>query len=263
MKNITLLSDFGLQDATVASVKGILLQQAPGAVITDISHLAEPFHMQQAAYLLHTAWRYFPPRTVHIVLFDIFSDRRPRLLLCEKEGHFFLAPDNGILALALGEQLDHVWKCYDLAFPERFHNWVEACGRAVQSVFDDNVTQVYEMCGMSVAPRHWQPVILPDSIECHVIYIDRFGNVVLNLTRSLFEEVCRGRHFSIHFMRDEEINTLSDYYFNVSNGDVLCRFNKSGYMEIAINRENAAELLGLQLSYSQQVIYNTIKIYFE
>ncbi len=263
MKNITLLSDFGLQDATVASVKGILLRQAPEAVITDISHLAEPFHMQQAAYLLQTAWRHFPLRTVHIVLFDVFSDRHPRLLLCEKEGHFFLAPDNGILALALDGQPEHTWECYELAPPDTFHNWVEACCYAVQSVFTGNVAQTYEACSMNVSPRHWQPVILPDRIECHVIHIDRFGNVILNLTQKLFEEVRQGRNFSIRFMRDEEINTLSNYYFDVPNGVVLCRFNKSGYMEIAVNQANATELLGLQINNKQQIIYNTIKVYFE
>ena len=80
---ITLLSDFGLADASVASAKGILIQHKPLANIIDISHQVEPFHLQQAAYLLLAAYSNFPKGTCHVLLFDIFSDNTPTMLLCE------------------------------------------------------------------------------------------------------------------------------------------------------------------------------------
>jgi len=264
MSCITLLSDFGLQDAAVASARGILMQLAPGVTIVDISHLAEPFHMQQAAYLLRSAYRHFAPGTVHVVLFDIFSDRQPRLLLCEKEGYFFMAPDNGILALALGDRFERVWCCYDLQPPDVFRDWLHAVGRTAQRLLTQGADALgLEPCTMKVAPRHWQPIVQADSIECHVIYVDRFGNVVTNLTQELFRQTARDRGFRIQFMRDEEITTLSSHYFLAPEGAPLCRFNAEGYLEISINRGSAGTLLGLKPAGEQQVMYNTIKIYFE
>jgi S-adenosylmethionine hydrolase len=100
-------------------------------------------------------------------------------------------------------------------------------------------------------------------VECHVIHIDRFENVVINLTKEIFEQVGKGRPFSIQFMRDEEIKQLSTHYYNVQEGEKLCRFNETGYLEIAINRGKAASLLGLQLHRDRRLMYNTIKVYFE
>ena len=84
---ITLLSDFGLQDASVASVKGVLAQHLPEARIIDISHELEPFYLQQAAYLLLSSYKSFPQHTCHILLFDVFYDATPKLVICEKDGH--------------------------------------------------------------------------------------------------------------------------------------------------------------------------------
>src|SRR2546423_1818667 len=102
MPCITLLSDFGLQDASVAIARGILMQHCPGHPIIDISHEVKPFYTAQAAYLISSACKNFPAATCHVLLFDLFSDAMPRLALYESDGHYFLTPDNGLLPLALG-----------------------------------------------------------------------------------------------------------------------------------------------------------------
>ena len=100
-------------------------------------------------------------------------------------------------------------------------------------------------------------------VECHVVHIDRFENVVTNMTRDLFEKIGAGRPFRIQFMRDEEIHYISNHYNDQREGEKLCRFNSTGYLEIAINRGKAASLFGLRLHQKQHLIYNTIKIFFE
>ena len=114
MACITLLSDFGLQDASVAIAKGILMQHAPGLPIFDISHDIKPFHSGQAAYLLSSAYKNFPAGTCHILLFDLFSETNPRLVLCEHMDSYFLAPDNGLLPLALGNETSNALQCFEL-----------------------------------------------------------------------------------------------------------------------------------------------------
>jgi S-adenosylmethionine hydrolase len=261
---ITLLSDFGLQDGSVAAVKGVLMQHAPNVEIVDISHLIEPFHLQQAAYILTEAYRSFAPGTVHVALFDIFSENSPRLLLCEKDGQYFLAPDNGLLSLAFGNAAKTVWSCFELPPDSSFNDWLNGVGRISRSLQAQKPESLgLEPCDMKNAPNHCQPVINMNTVECQVIHIDRYENVVINLTREQFEEIGGGRRFSIRFMRDEEINEISNNYYNVREGDKLCRFNSSGYLEIAINKGKAASLFGLQLFKERHLMYNTIKISFE
>lgn len=261
---ITLLSDFGLQDASAASAKGILMQHAPDATIVDISHFIEPFHLQQAAYLLVTAYKNFPAGTCHVLLFDVFSEKTPRLLLCEKEGHYFIAPDNGLLAIAFGTELDGVWNCFELKPPGTFKDWLNTIGDLVQQL-QTNVPAMLKLQPgtLANAPQHCRPVLGNNTAECQVIHIDRYENVVINITRQQFDIVGKGRPFRIHFMRDEEITEISTHYNNVREGEKLCRFNSANYLEIAINRGKAASLFGFRLHKEQHLIYNTIKIFFE
>jgi S-adenosylmethionine hydrolase len=263
MPPITLLSDFGAQDASVAVAKGILMQHVPDVPLVDISHQVETFNIQQAAYLLLSAYPSFPERTCHILLFDLFSEAEPRLLLCEHEGQYLLAPDNGVLPLAFGDQLKHVWMCYQLKAEDSFNDWLREIGRIAAQLQARSAKDLHLPEGsMKVAPQHWQPIINGDTVECHVIHIDRYENVVINLTRRQFEEIGGGRPFRIQFMRDEELTQISSNYCNVGEGQKLCRFNATGFLEICINRGKAASLFGFKLHREKHFIYNTIKIYF-
>jgi len=261
---VTLLSDFGLVDASVASVKGILMQHNPGLPIIDISHSVEPFHLQQAAYILASAYKNFPAGSIHLVLFDVFSEKEPRFLLCENEGHYFLAPDNGILSLAFTEAQNEVWSCFELKKEHSLKDWLHRASELVHLLQTNRPGDLQlENCELKNAPVHWHPKVDGNTVECHVIHIDRFENVVINMTRELFESMIKGKTFRIQFMRDEGLATLSKHYTDEREGAKLCRFNSSGFMEIAINRGKAASLFGLRLHQKQHVIYNTIKLFFE
>jgi len=261
MAQITLLSDFGLQDASAASAKALLMRQVKDITITDISHMIEPYHVQQAAYILNAAYTNFPAGSFHIVLCDIFYDTPSRLILCEHNGHFFLAPDNGILSLAFNGKHDGAWLCLEMASNDSVKQWVNACSDTINKIGAKGTAglDTYELTNRLV---HWQPLITANSIECHVIHIDRFENVVVNLTQTAFEAAAQNRPFRIQFVR-YQINTISSHYNDVKQDDMLCRFNAAGYLEIAINRGKAASLLGLKLSKEQHLIYNSIKIVFE
>jgi S-adenosylmethionine hydrolase len=261
---ITLLSDFGLQDASIASAKGILMQHAPGMDIIDISHLIEPFHLQQAAYITTAAFRNFPPGTCHVLLFDIYSQKNPRLVLCQKEGHYFLAPDNGILALAFNSAIDGVWNCFDLVRGKTFRNWLSAVGETIRNLNGKQPSDLnLKPCTLNNAPQSWTPKVDGNAVECHVIHVDRFGNVVININREQFTEFGNGRTFRIQFVGNEEITEISEYYSDVRDGEKLCRFNAAGFLEIAINRGDASGLFGLRLRRELHVVYNTIKIFFQ
>ena len=118
-----------------------------------------------------------------------------------------------------------------------------------------------------------RPMFSDNWIEGQIIFIDNFENVIVNITRGQFEEQRKGRHFKIVFKRDEVIQSISESYADVPEGEKLALFNSAGYLEIAINKGNAAGLFGLkgfsektkQVSsmMQNQLFYQTVRVFFE
>src|SRR5207249_2723932 len=67
--------------------------------LVDITHKVTPFNVGEAAFVIAQAWRYFPKRSIHVVVVDpgVGSTRRP--ILVEAGGHYFIGPDNGVFSL--------------------------------------------------------------------------------------------------------------------------------------------------------------------
>jgi S-adenosylmethionine hydrolase len=112
--------------------------------------------------------------------------------------------------------------------------------------------------------------------DCYrqIIFIDNFENVIVNINKIEFEETRKGRKFSIVFKRDEIIDKISESYADVPEGDKLAFFNSAGYLEIAVNKGNAASLFGLQgfsekqhslqqQYMSSRLVYQSVKVFFE
>lgn len=262
MSCITLLSDFGLHDASVAIARGILMQHAPALPVIDISHEVEPYQSAQAAYLLASAYGSFPQGTVHVLLFDIFYDASPRLILSRHNGHYFLSPDNGTLPAALGT-LPESWLCMELTAKDSFTDWLHTAGKTINNLVILSQSKDNQQINLSTyQPKPGtpgRPQVTGDEVSCEAIHIDHYGNVVINMTRQEFEGLRNGRRFRLQFMMAEEIADLSDHYHDVREGFKLCRFNSHGHMEICINRGDAASLFGLRPGSK----HNDIKIYFE
>jgi S-adenosylmethionine hydrolase len=124
-----------------------------------------------------------------------------------------------------------------------------------------------------IEKNHLRPLLDNNWIEGQIIFIDNFENVIVNITHEQFEEQRKGRSFRIVFKRDEVIDRISESYADVNEGEKLALFNSAGYLEIAINKGNAAGLFGLkgfsekarQVSnmIQSQLLYQTIRVYFE
>src|SRR2546428_6155386 len=95
---ITLLTDFGSADSYVGEVKGVLLSQVHGAALVDITHQVPPGDVRGEKYILSRVWHRFPQGSVHLAVVDpgVGTDRR--VLAASTAGHFFVAPDNGLLS---------------------------------------------------------------------------------------------------------------------------------------------------------------------
>lgn len=275
MPLLTLTSDIGQQDYLVSAVKAQLLQINPEFNIVDISHTIPPFNYPQAAYVCRSAIRNFPPFTYHIILVNLFEKKPEQLLLAFHNNQYFLCADNGLLTMILegkpemviGIPLDkmaikNTIYCTDV-MGKVIHQLIS--GTSIQSIGIPDVNYLEKHHLRPLLDNHW--------IEGQIIFIDNFENVIVNITHEQFEEQRKGRSFRIVFKRDEVIDRISESYADVPEGEKLALFNSAGYLEIAINKGNAAGLFGLK-GFSErskqtsnlmqgQLSYQTVRVYFE
>ncbi|HEY9177666.1 MAG TPA: SAM-dependent chlorinase/fluorinase [Flavipsychrobacter sp.] len=263
MSVIALLSDLGYNDTGVAKTKGILLERLPHTQLIDVTHNITPYYLQQAAYLLASSVNGLAENSFHVLLFDMYYAPEVKMLLAEWEGRKILAPDNGVLPLAFHGKEVSTRLCYTMNDKGSRTAWVTAVADVIARLQNNGTDGAgYTPYEANTAAGQFLPFITANSIEGHVIHIDNFGNVVLNITKEQFEQAAAGRSFTVNFVR-ENVTSISSHYNSVNKYDKLCRFNSNGYLEISINRGNAAELFGLKLKRPEQLVYTTIKIDFE
>jgi S-adenosylmethionine hydrolase len=275
MPLLTLTSDIGNQDYLAAAVKARLLRINPGFQLVDVTHNITPFNYPQAAYVCRNAIKNFPEFTYHIILVNLFEKKPEKLLLAFHHNQYLLCADNGLLTMILEEkpemvigipleknEIKNTLYCVDV-FGKTINQLVN--GEAIQNIGLSDFTYMEK--------KPLRPAIGEDWIDGQIIFIDNFENVVVNITHDDFEKQRKGRHFKISFKRDEVIERISESYADVTEGEKLALFNSAGYLEIAINKGNAAGLLGLKgfserSSQSKQIMqnqlfYQTVRISFE
>lgn len=275
MALITLTSDIGRQDFLTGAVKGQLLQVNSEFKIVDISHELSPFNYPQAAYVCRNAIKNFPAKTFHIVLVDLFDKRCNHLLLIEHNEQYIACADNGLITMILEETPQ---KIVAIPLDPSEQKNTLYCTKVFANVFQKILQgKTIEECGstdVSIEVKNpLRPLLGEKYIEGQIIFIDNFENVIINITKEEFEEQRRGRSFKIVFKRDEVIEKISETYGDVNESEKLAIFNSANYLEIAINKGNAAGLFGLE-GYSEKVntqtqymqnrlLYQTVKIYFD
>lgn len=275
MALVTLTSDIGQQDYLVAAVKAQLLQVDADFSLVDITHSIPPFNYPHAAYICRSAFRNFPDFTYHIILVNLFEKKPEQLLLAFHQNQYLLCADNGLLHMILEDKPEMV---IGIPLDKRANKNTTYCvqvmaqainrlsqGESIQKIGNPDVSYIEK--------NHLRPLLDNNWIEGQIIFIDNFENVIVNITREQFEEQRKGRSFRIVFKRDEVIDRISESYADVNPGEKLALFNSAGYLEIAINKGNAAGLFGLKgfsekgsqvAGYMQnQLFYQTVRVYFE
>ncbi|MBL0130066.1 MAG: SAM-dependent chlorinase/fluorinase [Chitinophagaceae bacterium] len=269
MPLLTLTSDIGSPDYLVGAVKAQLLHINPEFRIVDISHNIPPFNYPQAAYVCRGAIRNFPDFSYHLILVNMFEKKPEQVLLAFHNNQYLICSDNGLLTMILEETPEIIIGIpLEKTAAKNTTYITSVMGKVVnQLVNGESIKNIGSSDITYLEKRHLRPILENNSIEGQIIFIDSFENVIVNITHEQFEEQRKGRSFRIIFKRDEMIDSISESYADVSEGEKLALFNSAGYLEIAINKGNAAGLFGLK-GFSEklrqgQLSYQTIKVYFE
>jgi S-adenosylmethionine hydrolase len=270
MPLITLISDIGEKDFITGAIKGQLLRYRQDNNIIDISHSLSAFNYPQAAYVCRNAIKNFPTGTFHLILVNIFDEDSNHLILAEHNGHFIGCANNGLLTMILEEEPQkYVGLLLDQNVQKSTLFYTNVFAKAINDLQNGKtIEEVGEKSVPLEIKYHLQPTAGDDWLEGQIIFIDNFENVIVNINKIQFEEHRKGRRFSIIFKRDEIIEELSNSYADVQEGEKLAFFNSAGYLEIAINKGNAAGLFGLQgyaenQYLSNKLFYQTVKIFFQ
>ena len=206
---IVLTTDFGLADPYVGMMKGVIYGINPRATVLDLTHQVQPQNLLQAAFVLKSAYRFFPRGSVHVVVVDpgVGTSRRA-LLLVTPRGRF-LGPDNGVFGCVLEDFLELSGnppprsthgeeatlavppglKAYSLTNADY---WLDPVSNTFhgRDVFAPVAAHLSlgvtpEELGEPVGEMTWLPLPEPaygeDSVEGEVIMIDNFGNLITNV----------------------------------------------------------------------------------
>jgi S-adenosylmethionine hydrolase len=274
MNIITLTTDIGQQDYLVGAIKGQLLSQNNSFNIVDITHYLSSTNYPQAAYICSNAFKHYPPKTFHIIILNFYDAPVTHLLIAKHNQHYIICPDNGILTLITGERPKEIAK---ITLQDQFNllSITAVIARAIGYITQNgSLVMPKEDSHINIVEKYpLRPTIGADWMEGQILYIDNFENVIVNITKEEFYAHCGNRAFNILFARNEKIETISNNYASISEGEKLAYFNSAGYLEIAINKGNMAGLFGLQ-SYHERMLktgdvvrnkwfYHTVKIFFE
>jgi hypothetical protein len=252
---ITLTSDFGARDGFVASIKGVILKINPQAQIVDLSNEIAPQDIWEGAFTLRTAYSYFPKGTVHLAVVDpsVGSGRKPIIVVTES--YYFVGPDNGLFSLVYQEaeriRVHHITaNHYFLPNPgPTFHGrdiFAPVAGWLSKGIpsgnFGDELTEYVKM-NIPV------PKVAGNTIDGHVVHIDRFGNIITNIAyrdiQTLLPEG-KGPGTATVNIIGKEIKGLKKFYAEAAPGEPAAVINSSGALEIFMFKQNARTSLSVK-----------------
>ena len=246
---ITLTTDFGLTDHFAGVMKGVILSICPQARIVDITHDCHAYDILEAAVTVAQAYRYFPPKTVHVVVVDpgVGTLRRP--ILVEAAGQLFVGPDNGVFSFVIAAEKHKAravtnTKYFLQPVSQTFH------GR-------DIFAPVAAHLAKGVAPsRMGKPIVdylRPGSLKPErtarrgwtgsILKVDRFGNLITNFLAAEFPKVLEAPFQMAVGL--QTVGRLARHYEQYGIGELFVIAGSSGYLEIAAGQASAAKILGV------------------
>ena len=247
---IALLTDFGTRDHYVGAMKGVALGICPDAVFVDITHDIAPHDVLAAALELAASYRYFPPGTIFVVVVDPGVGSGRRAVAAEAGGCRFVAPDNGVLTIVFRETP-----------PKRIVELTERryARPTVSRTFEGRdrfvpvaawLAKGIDLSGLGRALTSWhtlavpEPALAEDRIVGEVLRVDRFGNLVTNVERRIFEHFADGGGIEI-VAGTQTVGKVVATYADAEPGAICALVGSSEHLEVAVNGGSAARHLDL------------------
>lgn len=252
MPVISLLTDFGIKDEYVGIMKGVILFINPTASIVDISHSLSPHDIVSAAYLTNYYYRYFPEGSIHIVVVDPGVGSNRAILAAEVKGHYFIAPDNGVLTLLIEEEkslksvkldknewflkpVSNTFHGRDIFAPVAAHLSKGKSLEELGTPIDKNTVVTVKIPKPEISDR--------GELIGEIVSIDRFGNLITNIDSKILDEFCstKAEKGIQIIIGKNKIDNLSKSYADAGEKNPLAIMGSRGFLEIAVNQGSAEQ----------------------
>ena len=248
---ITLTTDYGTSDHLVGVMKGVILSINPEVNIVDITHSVLAHDILDGALAIGQAYKYFPPKTVHVVVVDpgVGTERRP--ILVAGDTHYFVAPDNGVLS-SVYDQSEALY-AWNIVSEHYFRNPVSKTfhGRDVFAPVAAWMTKSWQTSAFGEPITDFVRFAIPkpkatgNTVKGIVLRVDHFGNLVTNFTPEDAPALASADgKFTIR-AGSATITKLVPTFANGAAGEAIGVIGSSGYLEIAVNKGSAARALGV------------------
>jgi S-adenosyl-L-methionine hydrolase (adenosine-forming) len=235
---ITLLTDFGDADSYLGEVKGVLLSRVHGAALADITHQVPPGDVRAAQYILSRVWHRFPRETVHVAVVDPGVGSERRALAAAAAGHYFVAPDNGLLSF-LPPDAQFVSLPIPANAAPTFHARDVFAPAAGQLALGASLTHL----GQAITDPRLSPLPAPRQdgavVVGEVIYVDRFGTLISNIPSRLVGSAARVT------VGGTDAGVLRRTFADVERGRLVAFAGSNGTVEIAVRDGSAAKMLSV------------------
>jgi len=247
---ITLTTDYGTNDHFVGAMKGVILNVNPEATVVDNTHGVIAHDILDGALAIGRTYKYFPARTIHVVVVDpgVGTQRRP--ILVAGDTHYFVAPDNGVLSVIFDQsETIHAWHITSEHYflhpvSNTFHGrdifapvagWLSKSWQTAS--FGEEITDYVRFA----IPK---PKTAGTAVKGVVLRVDHFGNLITNVTPEDVPGLV-GANASVKIRAgNAEVKKMCATFSEGAAGEPIGIVGSSGYLEIVVNKGNASKALG-------------------
>jgi S-adenosylmethionine hydrolase len=248
------MTDFGEDDFFVASLKGVIAKINPSARIIDITHRLPSFDIKAGSFILFSSYKYFPARTIFLVVVDPGVGTSRKILLAETDSYFFVAPDNGVLSFVLEEEgIRHLREVTNKNYflPELSRTFEGRDKMAPAAAWLSRGISCEEFGPKMTSYKKFEaekPQMKRDKIIGHILYIDKFGNLITNIPEGMLKLLQKkmGKKTLSLSIEDREITSFEQSYSSVKKGELLFLVGSVGLIEIAAKESSAAQKLKIK-----------------
>jgi len=247
---ITLTTDFGTSDYYVAAMKAVILSVDDQIRLVDLSHDIKAQDIMAAAWVLKHSAYLFPEGTVHLAVIDpgVGTERKP--VAVKHRGQFFIGPDNGLFSLvsdnepveAIELDKSEHWRVTDPS--ATFHGrdiFAQVAAKLSTGTSFDELGSPLQ----SLEVYHWaQPTNDKYGLQGWVVHIDRFGNLMTNIPKSMITNLGANDQLRI-YVGTQILRGIASTYGSVPEGEAVALIGSTGTLEVAVYKGNAAEMLGV------------------
>lgn len=252
---VTLTTDWGTKDFFAGMVKGRLYSMIENVRVVDIAHNIEPFHQGNASFIVKNACLGFPEGTIHIIDVNTIEDKDTSFVVVLYRGQYFICTDNGLPYSIFGNDFEMVVQpnVYQDSNFYTFGAYHLFC-KIAKLLADDTPM---EDLGVRVdslkqsTPLNF--VRRDDNLLCYIQYIDNYGNAYLNISYDQFISILGNRQFVL-MVKGNKVSCISTSYLDDPTPEhnhktaVLLTVSSTGYLQIAMQKASAQQLLGLYVN---------------